>query len=107
MDTRTLVGASSPPSSRSSVVLPEPFGPGRPSTAPFGTSRVTPLNTSGERGTYANDRSVALTMIHRHVERPAAGDLREAQRTKRQRRAEERRVRDDGVVLAPFATQID
>src|SRR5262245_7478852 len=43
--TRPDVGASAPDSSRSSVVLPEPFGPRMPTTSPVDTSSDTPSMT--------------------------------------------------------------
>ncbi len=44
--TRPLEGRSRPPSNRSSVVLPEPFGPRMPTRPPRGMRALTPLSTS-------------------------------------------------------------
>ena len=43
--TRPLAGLRVPASRRSSVVLPEPFGPIKPMSAPVGTSSDTPWMT--------------------------------------------------------------
>src|SRR5262245_5351408 len=44
-DTAPLEGRASPRSTRMEVVLPAPFGPRRPITAPSGTSKVRPSTT--------------------------------------------------------------
>src|SRR4051794_9396977 len=46
--TRPLDGRSSPASTRSSVVLPDPFGPRMPTNPFAGTSIVTPRSTAAD-----------------------------------------------------------
>lgn len=50
----------SPPTSRSSVLLPAPFGPVTTTRAPRGTSRLTPCSTVSHPG-YAKLRSRTST----------------------------------------------
>src|SRR4051794_37869489 len=47
-NTRPLAGRSSPASTRSNVVLPEPFGPRMPTNPFAGTPMVTPRRTAAD-----------------------------------------------------------
>src|SRR6476659_3871919 len=75
--TSPAVGASRPPSSLTSVVLPEPFGPRMPTKAPGATSSDTsPTTRRGVpearlRPPYENDRLWADSNPHTSKHRPA------------------------------------
>src|SRR5437773_1970885 len=94
---------------RISVVLPEPLGPSRPTMPPRSISNETFRRTGcvDRRRLYENDSSVAFSIVHHDVERPAAGSLNVSVARDSNRRRKERRVCDDGVVLAALAAWID
>ena len=64
-------GRRVPLSSRSSVVLPEPFGPRMPTSAPSARRTVTPSTTSGAPAAYRNETLSAHSNADTHVGRPA------------------------------------
>src|SRR6185436_13226039 len=73
--TRPEVGRRVPLSKRSNVVLPEPFGPRMPASAPSARRTVTPSTTSGAPGAYRNETLSAHSKSRTHVGRPARGRI--------------------------------
>src|SRR5215467_13837544 len=110
MPSRTMlpvVGLRVPDNRRISVVLPEPFGPMRPTIDPRAADSETPSSTRAAPG-YSKARSTASRSIgDLHVERPATRSLDRARSTEQERTREERRLRHDGVVLAALAAFVD
>src|SRR5262245_60800798 len=76
---------------RSSVVLPDPFGPSTPTTAPPGTSMLTesrtrrggtdrrPLNTAGRRRSASYENETLSTSSNTHSDETRAAERREPQ----------------------------
>src|SRR5262249_3631377 len=110
MPSRTMlpvVGVRVPDNRRISVVLPEPFGPMRPTIDPRAADSETPSSTRLAPG-YSKARSMASRSIgDLHVQRPATGSLDRARSMEQKRTREERRSRHDGVVLAALAAFVD
>src|SRR5262245_3368726 len=102
-------GGSMPASSRSSVDLPEPFGPRSPAMVPRSMPNDTLSSTSAAARprVYENDRLCAVSIGDRDIERPAAGPLDVPAVSEMERPVEQWRVRDDRVVLAALAAGID
>src|SRR5215510_9457514 len=93
---------------RTRVVLPDPFGPSSPTIVPRSTSNDTRSITrrAPRRSSYENETSVALSILHRHVEGPATRALDVALAREANRRCKQRRGGDDCVILASLAAWV-
>src|SRR5215467_5605027 len=95
---------------RTRVVLPDPFGPSSPTIVPRSTSNDTRSMTRRaprRPPSYENETSVALSILHRHVQGPTARALDVALAREANRRCKQRRSGDDRVILAALAAWID
>ena len=95
---------------RSNVVLPEPLGPRRPTIVPRSTSSDTSSSTrrvDARRCAYANESSVAVSIVDHQIQRPATRTLHTTTAAQTKRPIEQRRVGDHRVILAAFAARID